>query len=769
MNGHLTLNIDPDEVVGPATVIELATDRPMDPRSAQDAITVRGVPAAVEVVRRGRVARLSVSGGLPPGRHQLEVTELLDTKGGVIEEQLVRPFVVGALPDVPDGVRVEHMVQFRVDELRLTRVPVDGTGERLARLVKAVDRATGEPVQMAFGEDGGRVELDELVASVEQRRFERYGRLAEALARRIEEAPDDEVVPVTIWAPVEGGPAVGDKRRDGPTTERPAHEDETDARVKRATAGLQRALRRRGLEGRPAGIAPMVEAEVTVAALRQLARSDAVGAVFLREEEPVFDLGSSIAVARSDRAHTLGFDGTGVNVAVWERGPDSTTNLDIDGRFTTAPATSSHSRLTHSIVKNTEPNKPHGHAPDCNLFSANTTGTDALRWAVETRGCTVISQSFHWRSEAQNGTLQSDDVLKDWLVLRWPYPTILQAAGNFWSGDSDNVTPPEDEFVNHKGFNSLTLANHDDSAGAIAGGSTFRNPTSSHGDRELPELAANGTGVTANGVTDSGTSFAAPAAAGVTALLQDVSSTLQSWPEGCRAILMAGADRNVRDGTWWNDVVAGVDARDGAGAVNAEESVRIAQQARWRDAPATRRGWDVGTFRSSDVGPDRRATFRYQVTVPWLLLSPRVKVAIAWDSTVTSITLPLIDITLPVSSRLTVDLDLLVLDSAGNLVAHSSSWDNSYEVVEFAARRGATYDIVIRRWSGTEDVWYGAAWNVTGASIFGDIEDLGDRRMLRELAVAGNGVDGRDGGGRAPSSGMGGRTRPVATGGRRGR
>ena len=77
-------------------------------------------------------------------------------------------------------------------------------------------------------------------------------------------------------------------------------------------------------------------------------------------------------------------------------------------------------------------------------------------------------------------------------MLRWPWPTILQAAGNFWSGAGAEFDPPEDEFVNHKGFNSLNLANHDDTAGAIAGGSTFHNPTSAHGDRELPELAANG-------------------------------------------------------------------------------------------------------------------------------------------------------------------------------------------------------------------------------------------------------------------------------------
>ena len=50
-------------------------------------------------------------------------------------------------------------------------------------------------------------------------------------------------------------------------------------------------------------------------------------------------------------------------------------------------------------------------------------------------------------------------------------------------------------------------------------------------------------------------------------------------------------------------------------------------------------------------------------------------------------------------------------------VASSASWDNSYEVVEFAGQPGETYDIVIRRWSGTDSVWFGVAWTVSGFSL----------------------------------------------------
>jgi hypothetical protein len=744
MDTSLQFSFTPGEIVAAGTTLEVRTDRPVEARSAQGAIGLRraGRPLGVliRLAARKRVVQVPTD-RLEPGAYELAVGEMLDGKGAPVAEPITVPFIIGALRGrIPAEYRVEQAVHLAVGELDLSRLtPGEASpdGTRYLEMVKAVHRETGERVELAFDDRGEPVDAASILDQVGKRRTEVFGRMHETLWQHLRTAKETDRVDVVVWPRLDHDLTDYDKptdrRMEEPHPEARRSIDATD----RSRATLEQALTRIGgkVVGRgtdrtadrrevPDDTVPAVHATLTVAQIRELAASDAVGAIFLDDRTAINDLGNSISVAHSDIAHNLGFDGTGVKVAVFEDGPSVTTNLTFAGRYTSSPAASNHARLTNAVIKNTEPNKPHGHAPDCQLYSANSSDNAALRWAAN-QGCTVISQSFHRGSEPGGAGLQADDILKDYLALQWPYPTIVQAAGNFWQGDSDNIQPPSAEYVNHKGYNTLSVGNHDDTAGSMSGDSVFRNPSSTHGDRELPELAANGTSVSANGQTMSGTSFAAPAVAGVTALLQDVDPVLCSWPEGCRAILLASAGRNISGSTWWSDVATRTDARDGSGALDAESGVRIAQQRRTRNASATSRGWDVGTLSSADIGADGLTTFHYHVTVPFLLFSPRVKVALAWDSKVTSL------FGLALSSALTVDLDLIVRNSRGQQVAASASWDNSYEIVEFAASRGATYEIVIRRWSGSDNVWYGIAWTVNGISLVLQPPVLGGISVLR--------------------------------------
>ena len=82
-----------------------------------------------------------------------------------------------------------------------------------------------------------------------------------------------------------------------------------------------------------------------------------------------------------------------------------------------------------------------GFAPDSKIYSANKYTNDALTWAIVTKHCTVLNQSFHYDSEETDPGLSAVDLITDYLMVHPPFPTIVQAAGN----------GPATEYVNHKG------------------------------------------------------------------------------------------------------------------------------------------------------------------------------------------------------------------------------------------------------------------------------------------------------------------------------
>ena len=703
-----TVSVQPGEVVPRGRAITVETRVKVSAESARG-ITVAGQRVDVETETDGRSFHVDTA-DLPCGDHLLRIEEIVSQRGKERLADSSVPFiVVDTKAPLPADLVVHHAVRFRIGDLDIERLPMVGIGDGpFIDVFKAEDRRSHRAEQLAYDHKGRPVDLDAQLARLAKRRRERYGVIHPTLHDAMERGTPDTSMTVAVWLHVPDEP-LPEKSSQRALRQPPSAELERRERWKSVGSRFAGDARRVHLEvERIDEAAPVIFGRIPAGRIAELANSNDVAAVFLYEPEGFEDLSDSIDIANADDAHSGGTTGTGVNVAVYENGPDDLSMLSITDRFSLFPTTSDHSRHTHGIIKNVQRSAPHGHAPDCNLHSANSKDLAAIRWAAQDAGCTVISQSFHRDSEQTSSGLSFDDVYKDYLALHWPYPTICEAAGN----GSDT------EFVNHKGFNRLTVGNHNDSASAMASDTVFRNPGSNHGDRELPEIAANGVNVTTVGLTFGGTSMAAPAVAGGAALIQQRSGTLKSWPEGCRAILMAAAWRNPAGGTWRSDLINGIDGVDGAGALDSNAAVQIARNRRRPNSAASRRGWDVGTFRSSDVGRDGFATYVYRVTVPRTLIGAHVKVALAWDSKVT--TRDFLGIPIPFSSHLTVDLDLHVRDSSGTTVASSASWDNSYEIAEFSGARGQTYEIRIRRWSGSDDVWYGIAWTVTGFELLVD-------------------------------------------------
>ena len=693
----VSVSIDAFEIVARGTTIVIESTTPLEERAINEGLRFDKTRKKPKITEKGTRALIPVDESFANGRNTLYLTGLYTPDNKALEVDLEIPFfVVDAKIPFPQDVKIESYSRVTVERDRIRRTAPGETPTY--ELMKGTHRADGKPWEGAFNKAGKQVDFDQVRADVMKARLDRYGKLEPRLHERLS-ASTAEPISVAVWLRA-NGPAIPKNERQETKRVPPAEVEARKAIQERARRFTEKY--RLGEVGKNVRVdpgAPVIYAELDPQAIRRIADLQEVSMVFLYDPRGFDDLDNSQGIAQADNAHALGYNGSNIKVAVYELGPDDTSNLTITARYQNNPGTSDHSRHTHGIIRNNQRNAPHGHAPDCQLHSANDYDLAAIRWAVD-QGCTVISQSFHRDAEQTSANLSFDDVYKDWLALHWPYPTICEAAGN---GE-------DTEFVNHKGYNRLAVANHNDTATGMSGSTVFRNPDSDHGDRELPEISANGTSVTTVGLTKSGTSMAAPAVAGSTACVQEVNGVLKSWPEGCRAIQLAAARLNPDGGTWWSDLVAGEDGVDGTGALNTLQAVRIAEQRKGRNNRPAPRGFDVGTLRTADIGPNGETTFSYNISVPRsIFFHHNVKVALAWDSDVREVNF--FGITIPVGSVLTLDLDLKIYDSAGNLVGYSGSYDNSYEIAEFRAVAGETYTIKIRRWSGTDDVWYGIAWN----------------------------------------------------------
>ncbi len=311
---------------------------------------------------------------------------------------------------------------------------------------------------------------------------------------------------------------------------------------------------------------------------------------------------------------------------------------------------------------------------------------------------TVYIRNYSWGEKSQDGPDMSIyDRYLDYRAKHSPYPLHVGAAGNYPS-------PKNTDYVLWKDFNGLTVGGTDDkgtndrSDDTIWEHSCWRNPASDHNDRELPEIVAPARNLQIAGYTDYGTSFSSPMVAGAAAAIVNYNEALGDWPEALRAILMATANQNV-DGPVLN-LNDTTDDKDGAGEVNEFTAVYLANsgnelpQGNTEDT-ATRFGYHKKIISDTDFSPDFPREYRYKFYVK----SPAdttatIRAVLTWDST--AVCSDGDNETTCSDDNLDCDLDLRVYDTqTGEQVAHSTSWNNSYEFVQFQGEAGHVYRIDI--------------------------------------------------------------------------
>jgi hypothetical protein len=202
MAQELKINISANEVLTSRAKVEVSSSEPLDPRSAQAAITLDTVRVLVRLSTDRRTATLygEDGGPLPPGRHVLLVEELLTADGERLPDSVGVPFLVtDTTAPIPQDMRLDGMVRLAVDELGTRRLVADQRPDApFIEIFKAVHRETRETTELAFVHIGNRIDATEMLGAVARNRAERFGKLQPDLYELIERSPEDTIT-VAIW------------------------------------------------------------------------------------------------------------------------------------------------------------------------------------------------------------------------------------------------------------------------------------------------------------------------------------------------------------------------------------------------------------------------------------------------------------------------------------------------------------------------------------------------------------------------------------------
>ena len=602
--------------------------------------------------------------------------------------------------------RREGLDASRLQVLKSTTVELPLTG-REVQVAKVLNPDNGKAFSVSIDEQGQEVEFSNLKAEEQRAYRARYGKLDPKLHKKIQGASGDQKVKVAFWLNT-----AEDLDRQDPRSGRTdlnaaeveallaSRSEQVKAATSRATEGLTRALQRAGhiVDASSEG-APMVFATLPAGLVKQFSERADVQVAYLAQDEEYKDhmnvAGPSI---KADALWDIGVTGAGSRIAIIE---DSRVDFgnsclpnNLGTRVPNDPNVDDHATACAGIAAGTN-RRFRGIAPDAGIYSSNIVSYadfSKIAAAMDAGSANADVSNNSWGLD----TCGYDGSVNVWgrhadYIVRYRWDTVTASAGNLGLCSSKG-------YVNSvaSGFNTIAVGNYDD-LGTVTSADNVMSPTSSwedpislHGDREKPEVAAPGVNIKTTIMspnlscnTDeigSGTSFSAPAVAGLAADLMQAKPDLKVFPESLKALILAGATDNVEG-------AARLSEYDGAGGVNALSAYTSAINNRYQWRSVVAGSFDANGDITIDMG--------------WVNAGQRVKVALAWDSN------PTFDYS---TDPLNADLDLYVFGP--NQVQASASWDNSYEVVDFTAAASGNFQIKVKRFrfDGFNE-YFGVAWS----------------------------------------------------------
>lgn len=250
---------------------------------------------------------------------------------------------------------------------------------------------------------------------------------------------------------------------------------------------------------------------------------------------------------------------------------------------------------------------------------------------------------------------------------------VFNAAGNDGNSTQYVISPS-------KGLNVIGVGNYNDATDTIASSSAFKDPETGN---EKPELSAPGTSITAGGFTLSGTSMASPHAAGFAADLMSRYGALKYRPYLLNAVMLAGATDNIASNNSTSQY-----EKVGLGGIDFASAAWNGWYWYW-----TGNNSSFNTFASTDGNNDNYIEKKFYITNSW----DKVRAVISWLNR-GSYTYSHRNDAHPIG----MDLDLQVYGPNGNYVGGSSSWDNSFERVEFEPNVSGYYTFKVKRYANRD-------------------------------------------------------------------
>jgi hypothetical protein len=323
-----------------------------------------------------------------------------------------------------------------------------------------------------------------------------------------------------------------------------------------------------------------------------------------------------------------------------------------------------HATAVAGMIRSTQSPET-GVAPAVNLWIGGSCRGNSIEiqdrsTAASVWGARVFNLSF---GAATGGALIDLDRYYDNLTIN-QFRTVIPAAGN--SGNNGFVASPG------TAYNVITVGAYDEATNLMATFSSGIDPGSTHADREKPEVAAPGVDFLSTtdsspwiGNVGSGTSYAAPMTTGTVALMMQRNPTLQVWPEGIRAILMATGS-NIEGASRLSEL-------DGAGGIRADAADNVSHGV-------------GGTW--NGIGYSCNAAPTTVVGTMSLGRDQAVRVAISFDTDPNYVSY---------GTQPSADLDLIIRDPSGVVVATSASFDNTYEIAGFITSVTGNYTIEVAK------------------------------------------------------------------------